>query len=841
LSGVLSSGVAAAGTATGTVFLDEDANGVLSAGDTPVANAMVWVGAHTRVKTGADGRFSVAVAADEILWVRTPDGLAPYPAWRPVTAAGGELDLALVRNPARGTLRFVQGSDTHIGAIEGAAAAKAIASAGGVLPLPYFLVLTGDLTQGNGDAEFQVVTAAVADLAVPFVSVPGNHDYYDGGANYRKYMGPTTYSFDAGGTHFVVLESTDPGVMLPFLDADLADVAPGTPLVAFLHYPPASEGDAVFVDGLRSRGVTRLFTGHLHRNRRFDYDGVLDYNMSPMVMAGVDYTPGGYRVVTLDGATVAMTFHTSVEAPVLRLLHPLDGACVPGRSFQLIAAAESGGAPVAVQVRIDGGLQGALEPAGGWTYVRDVTVTEGMHAVELISDDPRMGPVEAHFCVESRAAPAVVGADWPQLQGGPQHTGATGVEVMAPLEARWARSVGGHLRGGSPVLSGGRLFVSVVDPGDGARGGVVALDAITGEPLWETRLGRSVHNAPAAAGDLVVAATEDGVVHALAVDTGVERWGVNLSAGLPGIGASLTASPTIADGVVYIGVVGNFAAIDLATGTLLWQLDPAPGAHVDATDSSVAVEEGVVVGMFGYGAARGLAGFDAATGERLWELSGELSVAGAISPVVADGRVYAGNGASDLYAADLTTGDVVWQVKLSDGGGAWSYLLGATPAVSGGRLFVPTHAEWLFALSKDSGSALWAIGADESVLHPVHYQSTVRSFASSPVVTGNVLWAGGADGRLRAVDIPSGELIWSVDLGSPVLSGPVPASPYLYIGTWDGTMRALATKGELPPPAPKTGCSVGGGGGFTLLLLVGFAAVLPWWRRRRVGKVLTPR
>lgn len=55
--------------------------------------------------------------------------------------------------------------------------------------------------------------------------------------------------------------------------------------------------------------------------------------------------------------------------------------------------------------------------------------------------------------------------------------------------------MGGHLRGGSPIVYGGIVFVPVDDLNDGASGGVVALDARSGQILWEHRVRQPVHNA----------------------------------------------------------------------------------------------------------------------------------------------------------------------------------------------------------------------------------------------------------------------------------------------------------------------------------------------------------
>ncbi len=825
--GLLAGGVAAGAPVGGRVFVDEDNDGAFGTGDTPVPNAIVWLGITARVATDAQGRYSLT-AADGVVWVRTPDGMTPYPPWRPVTAAGGTLDFPLRRTEATGPLRFVQASDMHLGVIDGDSGAKALAEASAVSPAPWFLVVTGDLTQGNRDEEFGALEQGIADLPVPFVAVRGNHDSYDGGVTFEKYLGPATYSFDAGGTHVVVMESTDPARILPFLDLDLADVAPGTPVIGFLHFPPAAVADEPFVSGLRARGVSRMFTGHWHQSRTLDYGGVTDFNMSPMVMGGLDMTPGGYRVVTLDGADVRMAYHTTVETPILRLVHPLAGACVPAGSLDVVAAAEDGGAPLAVTARVDGGGPVELAAAGGWTRVASVTVDEGQHSVDILADRAGFAPVHATFCADRKGAAPPAGADWPQLQGGPRHLGATAAEIAPPLRVVWARSVGGHLRGGSPVLAGGRLFVPVVDPGGGARGGIVALDGVTGAILWEWRTGHNVHNAPAVSASIVVAAADDGVVHGLAVATGVEAWAVDVAHGLPEIASNLFAAPTIVDGVAYVGVVMNLAAIDVASGTVVWERDPT-GEPVDTTYSSVAVDAGTVVGMFGRG-YHGLLGFSAATGTPMWQGPGQLTLGAGASPVVLDGKVYAGNSASVFYSADLATGQIGWQVTLADGGGDWSYWLMGTPAMAGGTIYVPTQAEKLFAVNAASGATLWSVSAGESVVHPTHYEAGSRSFASSPVVTGGILWAGASDGVLRAIDATTGDVLWSSDLGVPILSGLVPSAPYLYVATWDGTVRALVNGGVLPPPPSDSGCSVGGAGSLGPLVLLVF---LGGWRRKK--------
>ncbi|HKA86817.1 MAG TPA: PQQ-binding-like beta-propeller repeat protein, partial [Haliangiales bacterium] len=65
---------------------------------------------------------------------------------------------------------------------------------------------------------------------------------------------------------------------------------------------------------------------------------------------------------------------------------------------------------------------------------------------------------------------------------------------------------------------------------------------------------------------------------------------------------------------------------------------------------------------------------------------------------------------------------------------------------------------------------------------------------------------------------------WSTDLGAPILGGVVPSPPYLYVGTYDGTIRALVSDKAVPAaPTPKpdaSGCQVGGGGGWLLVAML---------------------
>jgi 3',5'-cyclic AMP phosphodiesterase CpdA len=97
---------------------------------------------------------------------------------------------------------------------------------------------------------------------VPVWVVPGNHENFGierdqsgvsedhplyGKAMYRRYLGPTYYSFDYGGVHFVALDTVDiedrwyyahvDATQLSWLEEDLSTVPAETAVVTFSHIP----------------------------------------------------------------------------------------------------------------------------------------------------------------------------------------------------------------------------------------------------------------------------------------------------------------------------------------------------------------------------------------------------------------------------------------------------------------------------------------------------------------------------------------------------------------------------------------------------------------------------
>ena len=234
-------------------------------------------------------------------------------------------------------------------------------------------------------------------------------------------------------------------------------------------------------------------------------------------------------------------------------------------------------------------------------------------------------------------------------------------------------------------------------------------------------------------------------------------------------GERVFSSPTVSEGVVYVGSVDSHVyALDATTGGLLWRYETA-----DRVGSSPTVSTGVVyVGSHD----NWLYALDAAVGGLLWryETGGDMES----SPTVSDGIVYVGSDDGRLYALDAATGELLWSYET---GGA----VESSPTVSDGIVYVGSNETHLYALDAVTGKLLWRY-------------KTGHKVNSSPTVSDGIVYVGSDDGRLYALDAAVGELLWSYETGGDVEPSPTVSDGIVYVGSWDNHLYALdATTGGL--------------------------------------------
>jgi len=831
----------------GLVYDDRNGDGQPTIGEPGVANAVVALGTHQFVRTDAQGRFvlDVPAATKDIAWVRVPDGFVPGPVWARVDGSqpDREIDLGLHRlaEPHRGPITFVVAADTHISPANpfGGDLTHAAADAIALDPPPAFFTILGDITQSNQREQFELVDRSLAGIAAPYVPVPGNHDWYDGGAAWFAHYGPDNYSFDIDTTHFVVWNmAMSQDEIRSYLGAELAQVAGGMAIVALTHAPPS----AAVIDVLRSLGVDYVLTGHTHSNRVVDHDGVIELNTEPFLMGGLDFSPGGYRVMTIDRGVLGTYHRTVVDQPLLQIISPGVGQCVPATGGSVIVAAEYDAGDPAVTARIDCATPIALRYAGGWNWQAQLpAMAPGPHSLTVVAHADRTTRSAGFEVCDAELAPPS-GLDWPQVGGAPDHAGVRADELAPPLVPRWATAIGGHVLQAAPAIAGGSVYVTATDQGDGNTGGVVALDLATGAIKWRKTTRLQTRGGPAVSGTTVVAAELDGTVFGLDAETGVERWRSALGSGLSAGAAAIFAAPTADAGDILVGNQGRLAALSAHEGAMLWSVDPVSGGGDSQALAAIAIGDNIALGAF-HRSLGGVGAWDRTTGADLWHFQGALTTAINASPVVADGVVYIVNGVDEVFALDLATGTARWQVKLDPSGGEWGNATVGTPAVAKGVLVVPTLYRDLVALDATTGFELWRYTGTPSPVRSTHYRGAHEAgFEASPVITGDLVWAADTGGQLTALDLHTGAALWKTQLGTPVLAGLAVSGSWLVVASYDGAVRAFTTTSTEPSAPDAIACQVisAGGcceaGGDPTGPLAGLCVVGAAVRRRRRGE-----
>lgn len=169
---------------------------------------------------------------------------------------------------------------------------SAVASLNAETPKPELVLLTGDLTNTGADDEYDVLAELLADLTIPALAIPGNHDTRDGIRTLFPSLDWTDGAhasciIDADGPdgpiRFIGLDSTTPGQPGASFDDErrawltgAIDGAPGRVALA-LHHPPFLTGiqwmdDSGFVGladleaVLTDHPVERIMSGHIHRS-----------------------------------------------------------------------------------------------------------------------------------------------------------------------------------------------------------------------------------------------------------------------------------------------------------------------------------------------------------------------------------------------------------------------------------------------------------------------------------------------------------------------------------------------------------------------------------------------
>ncbi|NMC42701.1 MAG: PQQ-binding-like beta-propeller repeat protein, partial [candidate division Zixibacteria bacterium] len=224
------------------------------------------------------------------------------------------------------------------------------------------------------------------------------------------------------------------------------------------------------------------------------------------------------------------------------------------------------------------------------------------------------------------------------------------------------------------------------------------------------------------------------------INTAAVLWTVS---GMPTIGSAFRNTPTVADGYVYFGG-GNIPAFnkaDVNTGTLMWSrtITTTPLTGNSQYTTSVILTAGSQDGIFFQTEDGKLQGLDIATGADLPGYPIQLNGVGTetissngvdVLYVGTDGTLGAG-GCGSLYAIDVATGAILWQLDEADLAGH---------DIDKDTLGTVTKEVFRGPIAVDDDGSLYVLSSFASEVSPGSPPSGAR-YCIDP--TGDIIWAVG--------------------------------------------------------------------------------------------------
>jgi glucose dehydrogenase len=167
------------------------------------------------------------------------------------------------------------------------------------------------------------------------------------------------------------------------------------------------------------------------------------------------------------------------------------------------------------------------------------------------------------------------------------------------------------------------------------------------------------------------------------------------------------------------------------------------------------------------------------------------------SPALYNGVVYFGSDDDHLYALDIQTGKLQWKFQAA---GAVS----SSPTVYHGTVYIEAGDAAFHAVDANTGREKWTVKTDAPIPPDPKLMSNGKwEFEhASPVIAGDAVYFGSADGNLYALDPATGKQMWRFKTAGRIRATPAIADGVVTSAAWTAISMLSA-----PGPAPRSGNS----------------------------------
>ncbi|MCA1853017.1 MAG: outer membrane protein assembly factor BamB [Beggiatoa sp.] len=295
------------------------------------------------------------------------------------------------------------------------------------------------------------------------------------------------------------------------------------------------------------------------------------------------------------------------------------------------------------------------------------------------------------------------------------------------------------------------------------------------QELWTDDVGEGADAlflklAPAAAEGTVYVADREGTVSAIGIDSGDTLW--ERDTDLP-----ISGGPGLGEGLVLVGTSdGEVLALSQADGSLVWTATVS--SEVLAAPR---IEDGVAVVRTGDGKVFGI---DATAGTRVWVYDKQvpvLTLRGTSAPVLSEDLAIVGFDSGALVALEVKTGKPAWEIGVAQPRGRSDLErmvdIDAEPVVYDENLYVATFQGRVAALDLDDGELVW--------------DKTLSSYAGLGIDEDNV-YVSDDRSHVFSLDRLAGSANWEQEeLAGRSLTAPARAGGFVVVGDVEGYLHWL--------------------------------------------------
>jgi len=277
---------------------------------------------------------------------------------------------------------------------------------------------------------------------------------------------------------------------------------------------------------------------------------------------------------------------------------------------------------------------------------------------------------------------------------------------------------------------------------------------------------------PAIDGDVIYAASSNGNIYAINIESGNTLWRTRLE-------DEITGGVGVGGDLVLVGTLNSsLIAMDADSGEIVWET-----AVSSEVLSAPAVNNRVVVAQAVDGK---LSGHDAETGEQLWIYENTvpaLSLRGTSSPLIIENFVLAAFGNGSVVSLATDNGTLRWEERVAIPTGTSEIdrmvdIDGDLFVTDQGLLLVPSFQGYLAAIDVVTGQTRWRV------------QESSANGASSGF--GNI-YISDERGHVKAYRSGEDDAVWVNDqLDLRNVSAPESFSNYVAVGDFEGYVHLLS-------------------------------------------------